>query len=252
MKKNISILLLLITALFYGCKDEISSYSDTANRLNFNFDPTSTDSVVYHTFVYEPVAKVLDTILISVKTMGFVVNYDRPVILEQVICGERNAEPGKHYIPFNDPSIASEYFIPAGKATISLPIYVKRDPSLKTQQVKLIIRFAENSYFLQGYDFKSKRVILISDQLSKPITWSSNITSYMTGPYGQVKHQFMIDVTGMKIDEDYFRSILKPATDVNYLKYLGNWYSQKLEEYNAQHKEPLREADGTEVKFKKS
>lgn len=253
MKKKIIILSIIFTTILgTGCNDKIETYSDSVNRLNFNYNLNSSDSVINYTFVYEPATQNIDTILVSVKTMGFVVNYNRALILEQVMTGENDAEAGKHYIAFNDSSISDQYFIPAGKAITSIPVYVKRDPSLKKESVKLQIRFAENEYFKSGYEPNRERVIMISDLLSKPISWTNNITNYMTGAYGTAKHQFMIDATGMRIDEEYFRSIVRPALDINYLKYLGNWFSNKLDEYNAGKDEQLKEADGTVVQFKKS
>ena len=71
------------------------------------------------------------------------------------------------------------------------------------------------------------------------------------GDYGVVKHQFLIDQTGEKWDDDYIEKFM--TGDGAYRSYLIEKLSKRLDEVNAERQEkgesPLCEADGTPVSF---
>ena len=71
------------------------------------------------------------------------------------------------------------------------------------------------------------------------------------GVYGVVKHQFLIEQTGKKWDDEYIESLIKG--DSNYLKYLVRKMSARLSEVNAERTakglDVLKEADGTIVEI---
>ena len=136
-----------------------------------------------------------------------------------------------------------------------------RDASLKVKSVNLKIRLSDSDDCKVGYADKSWTMITISDMLVKPTLWTNYSIQYFLGAYGPVKHQFMIDVTGESIDNDWFKALglHNGTSELAYLMYLGTWFSDKLDEKNAERAaeglEPLREAPaagqtvGTLVKF---
>lgn len=132
---------------------------------------------------------------------GIIVRSGRVVKFEQVEADSLNAEPGVHYVAFDDPRVKDLYYIPAKRNYADLPVLVMRDASLKEKTVNLKIRLAESADFKVGYADKSWTMITISDMLVKPTLWTNYSIQYFLGAYGPVKHQFMIDVTGESIDE---------------------------------------------------
>lgn len=259
MKKTfLYIISILAVAATFGCEESLDLYDNPDNRLNFYFK-SNADTVVNFTFVYEPATKLVDTLWVTVNTMGFLSDKDREVSIEQVQTSGTNAIAGKHYVPFDDASIKGKFIIPAGKNTADLPIVVKRDASLKNEPVNLLLRIADNENFKMGYSKYSVKKITISDQLTKPSSWGGAMDYYL-GEYGPVKHQFMIDVLGRKVDNEYLyelgfasASAYSDTFDIDYIFYMKDWFNNKLVERNAeraaQDLDPLAEADGTLVSF---
>lgn len=264
MKKYI-LWLLPVFGLF-ACEDDMEVYNASENRLNFVYEPyTMSDTVIPRTFVYDVETKVLDTVWLEVETMGYIENYDRPFTLEQVKKGENEqAVAGKHYIAFDDPLVSAHYKIPAGKNEARFPIVLKRDPSLKQQEVTLCIRIGHNENFVSGYEVYQEKLITIADILTQPRYWNTYASYYFAGKYGKVKHQFMIDATadmGIKMNDDFFYSLVGDpnSVDMGTTDYWFYFFTRKLAEENdaraARGEGPLREApepgetEGALVKF---
>ncbi len=273
MRNNIYILLLLLIALFSSCEEELTPYNYSQNTLGFEYERDQygrvADSIKRFTFAYFASSVTEDTIWIDVRTTGYVVDYDRPVNLRQIEFQDEDelevgetallqAEAGVHYVPFDSPELVSGYTIPAGKNQALLPLIVKRDISLKEKKRYLKLEVIENEHFSQSYIQNRAWTVELSDVLTKPKTWNGAIRYYFAGDYGKVKHQFMIDVSGKVIDEEYFYDLLNPL-DMGYLQYLSSFYAGKLREENARRAElgldPLREepteegAEGKLVQF---
>lgn len=270
MKKYISFMAgLLLTVLFASCEKDLQVYSDPTCRLNFYYDIESVSSFKEsmarstYSFVYGSSDVEKDTLWYEMETMGFVADHDRAITLVQVdSAGVTNAMPGKHYVAFDDPSMASYYVIPAGKARIKVPVVILRDASLKNETVVLKFKIQPNAEFQQGYSALQTRVIQFTDQLSEPSKWSygfpySEYSSYTVslseyfGDYGVVKHQFLIEQTGEKWDDEYIEKIM--TGDSNYLMYLLRKMAKRLDEVNAERESrgegPLTEGDGTVVEI---
>lgn len=270
MRKTFHILMLVVVSvLTAACEKDLPLYDDPTCRINFYY-PTCTSTEMFdstltrtpYSFVYAGATVTTDTIWVEVETMGFTSDKDRPVSLEQLDTTACMAVPGKHYVAFDDPSMASYYVIPAGKARATLPIVVLRDASLKDTSVVLKFTFRENEYFHHGYPVFQTRVITITDRLSEPSAWNKQYyydTSHPSwgtysfadyfGAYGPVKHQFLIDQNGKAWDDDYITSLMEG--DSNYLNYLMQEMQKALAKLNAERQaqglDVLREADGTEV-----
>ncbi len=256
MKQVIWYITLLFVTFLSACEEKYDMYSEPDNRLNI-----ISDTLISYTFTVKPAEVVLDTVWVRVQTMGLISDKDRVVKFEQVPVDTLNALPGIHYVAFDDPQVRDLYQVPAHRNYVDLPILVKRDISLKSETVNLKIRLVDGPDFKVGYADRSETLITISDMLEKPTLWTNYAIQYFLGAYGPVKHQFMIDVTGESIDDDWFRALglHNGTSELAYLMYLGTWFSDKLDERNAERAaaglEPLREAPlegqavGTLVKF---
>jgi len=265
---NKIILLIIVSFSTFSCTKDLEVYDLKNNRLGF-----SNSSITSFTFAYDSKKVTMDTVSISVVTSGFITDYDRPLEIEQVYYqptdqnGEKldsvlQAIPGIHYIPFDDSELKDKYYIPAGRNSASIPIILKRDPSLQNDRYYLKIAIKENEYFKQSFKDKITTTFELSDMLSQPSSWERINNWCFAGEYGPVKHQFMIEVSGKKCDEDYFFNIYHPGLTVDYgvVDYLSSFYSNKLIELNKKRKSEglglLREAPaapGTEgilVQFK--
>ena len=129
--------------------------------------------------------------------------------------------------------------------------------------MNLKIKIANNNYFSPGYEqFQTIRIV-ISDILARPLNWSGYVTYYVTGKYGKVKHQFMID-TGtahnIKIDEEWFKNLVDPYNpDMGLTGYWNSFFANALKLENearaAKGLGPLQEApeagqtEGVKVEF---
>ncbi len=270
MKKYISFMAgMLLAILFASCEKDLQVYSDSTCRLNFYYDIESVSSFKEsmarstYSFVYGSSDVERDTLWYEMETMGFVADHDRAITLVQVdSVGVTNAVAGKHYVSFDDPSVAHYYVVPAGKARVKVPVIILRDASLKNETVVLKFKIEPNAEFEQGYSALQSRVVQFTDQLSEPSKWSygfpdSDYSSYTVslsdyfGAYGVVKHQFLIEQTGEKWDDDYIEKLM--TGDSNYLMYLLRKMSKRLDEVNAERASrgegPLTEADGTIVEI---
>lgn len=265
MKKYIFLMASLMGMMsMTSCEKDLETYSDSTCRLNFYYDISALSDFKEdmakdnYSFVYGDEAAVDDTLWYEVETMGFVADHDRPIALEQVpVDGVTNAVAGKHYVAFDDPSLAKYYVIPAGKARTKIPVVLLRDASLKNESVTLKFAIKPNGEFILGYEPLSQRQVTFTDKLSEPSYWSKDYgnqyysfyISDVFGAYGVVKHQFLISETGEKWDDEYIDKLM--TGDNMYLTYLAQKMTKRLAEVNAEREAkgqgPLAEADGTVV-----
>lgn len=240
--------------LMASCEKDLPIYSNEACGLEFEYEYTR-DSVYNYSFAFGPSNVEVDTVKFEVNLLGNVVDYDRPISLQQVMTGSNDAQVGIHYVSFDDPSLTDKYVLPANAISTEIPIVLLRDPSLKQNDYKLKITFKDNEAFTFTAKEHAYRSVIIADQLIKPTNWENYACSHFLGTYGPVKHQFMIDVTGYPwdnefVDNQYYTWL---QTDQNILFRLQNELQAAVDEYNATHDEPLREPeeyDYAEVKFK--
>lgn len=201
MKKNllnIAALAALTLCSTTSCEKDLETYSTETCWINFDLDihtQADREKINTFTFAFTPKEIVEDTAWVNVKTMGNLADYDRPIKLEQMTTDGEDAQPGVHYVPFDDEELMRKfYFIPAGKVEQKIPIVMKRDASLKTAAVNLYVKLAKSEHFEPGYpDYNLVRYSLI-DKLQKPTEWNGTTDHYF-GTYSIVKHQFMIDIT---------------------------------------------------------
>lgn len=249
MRSNYKTIILtaLSLLLFASCEKDLPVYSDHQAYLNFTFNAQS-DSTTYYSFVYSG-GKQKDTVWIELETMGFLSDNDRSFELQQVPTGNEDAQAGRDYVSFDSEEEKPYLVVPAGKTTVRVPIFVLRNADLKNKVVNLLVEVKPNDNFKPGYKQQNKKLVTITDQLTKPTGWTSTIDMYF-GQWGPVKHQFMIDVTGENWDNEYIESIV---SDYGYVSYLESKLNRALDVENARRSAeglpPLQEADGTLVAF---
>ncbi len=224
--------LLFGMTMLWSCEEDLPLYNSQQARLNFAYNYNHNDSVMSYSFVYHgPVEQ--DTVWLTLNTMGFLSDHDRSFELKQVPVDGQNAVPGKHYVSFDDATYKDRYLkVPANAVTVDVPIILLRDPSLKTDEVMLKIMVKDNENFVEGYANENFKIVKFTDKLSKPDAWGAAMNWYF-GDYGVVKHQFMIDVTGEKWDDDYINSFIN---DYGYVTYLKSKLRTALNEENARRR----------------
>lgn len=205
---------------------------------------TQSDSVKRSFFVL-PDNQMWDTVWLDIRTMGFPTDYDRPIKIIQTNTGEPYAAvAGKHYIGFDDERVKDQVSIAIGQVKRMLPVIFYRDPSLTTDSVRLEIEIQPNEYFGVGMDTLSHFMVEMTAKPSKPKLWSSVFQSVF-GDWGAKKMWFIMRYVG-------FSDFENRINDYAYQTYLRGRAAEALAEYNADERNedrPLREADGTVVKF---
>lgn len=236
-----------LLCLCVACEEALPMFETEQDRLNFAVEPKKeTPTPVRKTFVYDPENFLRDTIYVPVKSMGFVRNYDRFVQFEQVrLDSVFNAEPGVHFVPFDDAEVKDLMVLPAGQEAAEIPVIVLRDTTLRDTVSVLQLRIVENEYFKVGDLNRAELLVEIGDMPIKPANW---LTMFST--YGIVKHRFLINYFGWRFDEETFDMF---RSDYLYAMTIRTKAQTELNRVNAERKErgegPLCEADGTVIRF---
>ncbi|MDR1415070.1 MAG: DUF4843 domain-containing protein [Odoribacteraceae bacterium] len=223
-------------------------------------------TILRHTFIYSAAEVSRDTLYIQVNTIGEMADHDRQVNIIQVpeyditlvtdpvtnrvdtITTERpnKAVPGTHYIPLDDPALRPHAVIKARTVTAMIPIILLRDASLKTDDYRLRLQLAPSEDFNTGERRMIARTILFSDRLVQPSFWDINV-NYTFGAYSTRKHQFMIDVSGEKIDNEWYDANVRNVVGAS--QQYKNFFKAALARFNADPDNiasgaaPLRETD---------
>lgn len=254
MRNNILYFILVLSAfLFSACEQEMDTYHAEGNdRLNFYYGkPLNPDSLTVYTFIYLPSEQMLDTIWIDVETSGFVTDYPRPILFEQISEGTDAAIMSTHYVAFDDPLLKDAYVMPANTNRTKVPVVLKKTADLAENEVVLRFKVKENEYFKPGFPGHDIRTIRFSNILTRPIHWDSKAEWYFAGEYGPVKHRFMIDVAaeiGVVVDENFFANLVgEPddylqSIDMGLTGYWQSFFKTALNEENA-----VRKAAGKDI-----
>jgi hypothetical protein len=247
--------LLGIVALLLACQDEYNLYDRKNAFVQFgpeqdkiyksSFDLA--DTAKSFTFVYLNSSVVQDTVYFDLYALGGPSEVDRKFAIKQVqVPGSANAEPGKQYVAFDDPSVSELYQIKAGEVHLRMPVIMLRDESLTTETYVLGMELEDNENFLIGDPNLIWRKLYFSDQLIKPSYWNI-FETYFFGKYSKVKHRFMIDETGQRWDDDFFIQIYK---DYSYAIFWRTTLNARLTDYNNAHpNDPLRDENGELISF---
>ncbi len=219
MKTNIKyiVILLSIVSIFYSCSMNLEPLSDTHNRIAVVFDE-DLDSVYSYTFAYYTDDFKYDTVYVELTVVGTIGETDRKVsLVQRQLEGNdpdgtpyNNAVAGKHYVAFDDSSIADKYVIKAGATGALIPIVLLRDATLKDKDYTLQFDLVANEEFQLFSPINSTKRIVIADQLLKPSLWDGMLDYYFTG-YGKEKHKLMNEVvynrSGEFVNDDWLRVV---------------------------------------------
>lgn len=235
-----------------SCKqDDYLLYTDI-DRIQFGpaienlYEPALqlADTLKRHTFYYTP-TKMADTVFFDIYAIGGPKPFDRQFKLKQVFTSiAQNAVAGVHYVSFDDPLYKNFHIIPAGKIHTSVPIILNRDKSLKEQTFILYFQVEENEYFRWGEKNKIWRKLEFTDRLSKPDSWGSTIQAILLGNYSVRKHEFMIQTTGEKWNEEFINKLT--LSEMEYYKAI---LEMALINYNKNHHAALIDEHGLEIHF---
>lgn len=251
----IAITVIGILALTSCQKDKYYLFNDVA-RIQFGPEPSRiyqtsfdfADTLKLQTFYYYGENIKEDTVFFDIYAIGGTRNTDRSFTLSQEqISGATNAEPGKHYVAFTDPRVAGAYVIKAGTVHARVPVILLRDASLKTTTPVLKFVVQEDKNFQLGELTKTWRKVEFTDRLSQPSLWDATMSTYYFGKYSNAKHNFMIQSTGDKWDNDFFQAL---RSDLSFLAYCKTVLTTALIDYNKAHPgNPLTDEFGEPVVF---
>lgn len=221
-------------SLFTACENDLPVYDNQEGGLMFVYERRS-DTLTNYSFAYDVID--IDTVWVKARILGFPADRDRAIMLKQLVTGQNDAVSGEHFVPFNDPELMEKfYYIPKGKIEQDLPIVLKRAASLKEANYTLRVSFETNAEFTFGNKDRIYKRIVLADQLIKPNKWDS-YCKYFLGDYGPVKHQFLIQTTGFKWDEDFVNKNWYDyyTKDQNFCFYMAGAMNDALSEYEAVH-----------------
>ncbi len=253
MKNQLMALLLLL--FLAACSEDYYLFDDMA-RLQFGPEAEHIyqtnyqfrDTLKSFTFVYEAPEKQFDTMYYDLYLMGQKAEFDRPFRLEQVQgANTSDAQPGKHYVPFDDGGLKALYVIRAGETHVRVPIVLIRDTSLQEEGVMLQFQLVANEYFELGDHRLIWRKAFFIDKFIRPTLWDAFLTSSYLGPYSTVKHQFMIEQSGERWDEEFFTQIYNEFSTL--LFWNARLKQLLIDHNNVNPGQPLRDESGELVFF---
>lgn len=265
--KSIYILFVVLMLVMQGCSEaDLKLYSDEPRVYLGGYTREAST-----TFYYDEVDVVRDTLYIPVETMGGPRDYDRAVAIRQVTVYDveytiengvkvdstvtenpYNAIAGKHFVSFDSEEAKQLMVIPANEVKAFIPVIFLRDPSLKENVYTLKIQLGDNDEFkIGGVKNDVEYTLICADKLVKPNFWGNYPYSGGYGAFGEYstrKHEFMIEVTGEKINDEWWN------TKVYGISGAQNHYQVKfktaLDRYNndpaniASGAAPMREVEG--------
>ena len=197
------------------------------------------------TFFYDAEDVVWDTIYVYVETMGGPRDYDRLVSFRQMTVYDveyvvengvnvdstvtenpYNAVADKHFVAFDSEEAKKLMVVPANEVSANIPIILLRDPSLKANEYYLTLQLVENDEFkIGGVQKDVEYAITFADKLVEPNFWGTNPYAggwWLFGDYSTRKHEFMIEVSGERIDDEWYN------TKVNGVSGASNYYQAKF------------------------
>lgn len=263
--RRIYLIVLLLSML--GCQEaDLMRYSDEPRVYLGGY--TRSESV---TFYYETEDVKRDTVYVYVETMGGPRDYDREVKFTQlkkydveytfengvkvdsvVTENPNNAIPGKHYVAFDSEEGKKLTVIPANKVNARIPVILLRDLSLKEGTYYLDLQLDENNEFkIGGVKSDVEYAITFADKLIKPDFWDKSYQGgYYFGDYSTRKHEFMIEVSGERVDEAWWATLYGAESITGRLQYYVIKFKNALDEFNndpeniASGAAPMREIEG--------
>lgn len=220
------ICLALVLVAMTGCdKDDYLCYDTADASVRFTYEAAGLDSVTY-SFRLHPGAT--DGVVeLPVQLVGLSADHSRAIPVT-VVADKTTAVEGRDYVIEN-----SE--IPAGAFQGSIRVKVLKSAEVVAGNKRLSLSLGSNDVFGPAPVNACRFSVIISNELSKANGW-------IFGTYSVVKHEFVIEHTGVA---DNYNSL--PADEKLRLK---NTLIKALYEYNKAHPDsPLTDEDGILITF---
>ena len=251
MKKSILILGCLVALIQIGCQKDKYQYFNDIARVQME----STDDIRYSFFYEDRETVDRDTVYVTVNTVGFPDDRPRRIALEQiseyditykydnkgnlidsvVVEKPNKAVPDVHYVSFTSEIMQAGLVVEPGQVAVDVPVVLLRDESLRTKEFRLCLKVVATDDFALGESDMLTRTIIFTDKLSEPNKWDSRYW----GTYSVRKHEFMYEVAGEKIDDEWCKRV---AVDYSEQMYFVNKFKNALEAWKNEHGgEPMRE-----------
>lgn len=252
MNKSFRYILSLCAALLVlgGCKEETpATYTGETGIFFFRGNQyiagdlfTQYDSLNL-SFVNVDDDENLISAYIDVRTSGMPAGEARKIVFEQTNVGETGAAvAGKHFVPFDDASLAAQMVMPAGEVRALIPVVLKRDATLEKGKYSLKFRLVLTDDFRQTIEGKDEFTVTTTAKYEKPSEWDSWWGTAL-GEWGPKKMWFIVQIVGFnEMDSKSsagFRTALKTRA------------TELLTKYNKEHGELREEPEdgGQPVKF---
>jgi hypothetical protein len=248
-------IILLGACLLLSCKEDVFLYKG-ARYVQFEKD---LDHVTNVSFVYRRADVTRDTAYITVELLGDPVNEplsfdlvqveharweitydDFGDVLDSIAIPILQSEENVHHEPLDK----TKMVIPPRALSVAVPVVFLRAPSLAAEDRFLRLRVIPGEGLREGTINKLENIIMVADQLVKPSTW--NDYSDIFGAYSRVKHRLMVDVSGLRWDDDTFAELLP---DIFSFQYYIDRFNEELERYEQEHGMAMLDENNEPVYF---
>lgn len=205
------------------------------------------DTLRRYTFYYDDKSVTQAEIKYHLYVSGGTRDYDRPFRVEQVEeAGVKNAVPGIDYLPFDSDTMKQLFVIKAGQMYLEMPVVILRTKD--NDEVVLRFRLVENEYFSPAFSDLDWRKAIFTSYIQRPNEWTDNMSKNWYGTYSLTKHEWFIEVTGYRWDDEFMLSM---TSDLR--KYLLVDLAARLKEINAEREKnnlgPWTDENGVEIKL---
>lgn len=212
MKQNI---ILLITAIFTtilstGCEEqELTTYN---GDYFVQFEKKTADSTNF-SFMFYPGKDYIDY-PIPLQLVG--IASDKNMTYKITVDTKSTTATSQHY------SVAEQQIFHAGRYIDTLYVRLNNTADLKQKKVRLELHIESTSDLKVGKIEQSVAIFWISNTVTKPLWWNSDIDTYYLGEYSNKKYELFIQVTGVFDLTDMDASLKRS-------------YALQLKEYLSEH-----------------
>ncbi|MBQ8502348.1 MAG: DUF4843 domain-containing protein [Bacteroides sp.] len=223
--RNISVVVSILLVGISCQKDDYLGYDSDYASLRFVYTANGNDSIVYSFALHPNVEE--DVVEIPFQLIGLASPSNRQVGVE-VVTTETTAKENTNFV------IESSELL-AEAITGTLKVRVKKTAELDSENLVVVLRLCGNENFAEAPIDEDVFRVVLTNQLTKPTGWPF-------GEYSRIKHQFVIQVTGVATDYNKWNT----SDRVYYTSMLVN----ALYEYNKAHPgDPLKDENGLLITF---
>ena len=275
MKKYFLKLIPAVFIFLYSCEYETLPTYSGIDQIYFNFadvapEATSFSNAGIVKFGYDDVIKSDSTIRITVKVMGSVADYDRPVNFRLVELPDHYFDEGTYVVQLGRDFdlLPDQSMVRAGSITGSIVVRLRNTEALDNKTFVAPLRLLENEHFKADYthtrsvwinerypDIGSMYYIFFDNESDMPNLWAhpSNIDDFTRafGPYSRKKFELMCQVlTGCTrelftyAEGENAREVFSDRFSIMVISAWGRAFNVFLREYELTHGEPMLEENG--------